>query len=221
MNRSRVLLILVLLQLGVDAVLISQFPPAGRDFVIQLTAGRVSVLDGPGEVYDRETQTARQAEILGIEDDAVRLLPFNHPPLLLPVLGPLSRTSPETAYLIWTVVSLALFAAGTALLTWQLRDRPVSVTQAVSVRLGVLVFFPIAVALTQGQDTPLLFLGASLFVFLLRADRDLAAGAALSLTVIRPHIALGLALPFLFARRRVYHLSLHSHISYFYFRRFG
>ncbi|MCL7968099.1 MAG: DUF2029 domain-containing protein [marine benthic group bacterium] len=204
MNRSRVLLILVLLQLGVDAVLISQFPPAGRDFIIQLTAGRVSELDGRQKVYDRDTQTTRQAQILGIEEEEVRLLPFNHPPLLLPALGPLSRSSPRTAYLLWTSVSLVLFLAGTALLTWKLRDGGVSVTQSVSVRLGALVFFPIAVALTQGQDTALLFLGASASVFLLRANRDLAAGAALSLTVIRPHIALGLALPFLFARRRVF-----------------
>ena len=71
-------------------------------------------------------------------------------------------------------------------------------------RLEILVFFPIAVALTQGQDTALLFLGASAFVVLLRADRDLAGRAVLSLTVIRPHIALGIALPFLFARRQVF-----------------
>ncbi|MEJ2548908.1 MAG: glycosyltransferase family 87 protein [Gemmatimonadota bacterium] len=204
MNRCWVLLLLVLLQLGVDAALISQFPPVGRDFIIQLTAGRVSVLDGRRKVYDREAQTTRQAEILGVGDDEVRLLPFNHPPLLLPALGPLSRTSPRTAYLLWAVVSLALFAAGTALLTSKLGDGRVSATQSTTVRLGVLVFFPIAVALAQGQDSALLFLGASAFVVLLRADRDLAAGAALSLTVIRPHIALGLALPFLFARRQVF-----------------
>jgi hypothetical protein len=117
MNRRWVLLLLAVTQLGVDAVLISQFPPAGRDFVIQLTAGRVSVLDGPEKVYDRETQTARQAEILGIDEDEVRLLPFNHPPLLLPVLGPLSRSSPRSAYFLWTAVSLALFISGIALLT--------------------------------------------------------------------------------------------------------
>jgi hypothetical protein len=204
MNRRWVLLLLVLLQLGVDAALISQFPPVGRDFIIQLTAGRVSVLDGRRKVYDREAQTTRQAEILGVGDDEVRLLPFNHPPLLLPALGPLSRASPRTAYLLWTLVSLALFAAGTALLTSKLGDDRVSAAQSATVRLGILVFFPIAVALTQGQDTALLFLGASAFVVLLRADRDLAAGAALSLTVIRPHIALGLALPFLFARRQVF-----------------
>jgi hypothetical protein len=204
MNRSRVLLILVLLQLGLDAALISQFPAAGRDFIIQLTAGRVSALDGHRRVYDWEIQATRQAEILGVEENEVRLLPYNHPPLLLPVLGPLSRSSPRTAFLIWTLFSLGIFVAGIALLTRKLGGESVSVTQSMSVRIGLLVFFPIAVALTQGQDTALLFIGASAFVFLLRANRDLAAGTALSLTVIRPHIALGLALPFLFARRRVF-----------------
>jgi hypothetical protein len=72
------------------------------------------------------------------------------------------------------------------------------------VRLAVLSFYPVAVALTQGQDTALLFLGASAFLFLFRSNRDIAAGLALSLTVIRPQVALGLALPFLFARRRIF-----------------
>jgi hypothetical protein len=80
----------------------------------------------------------------------------------------------------------------------------VSVVQLVAVRIGILVFFPIAVALAQGQDTPLLFLGACAFVFLLRSDREFSAGSVLSLTLIRPQIGLALALPFLFARRRVF-----------------
>lgn len=206
MKRLRMLLILVIVQLSVDAILISRFPPApaGRDFIIQLTAGRVSVLDGPGHVYDREAQAIRQSEILGIEADEVLVLPFNHPPLLLPALGPLSRHLPRTAYLLWTVISFAFFVAGTALLTWRLCEGNFSVTHSVAVYLGVLAFFPIAVALIQGQDTALLFAGVCAFVFLLRTDRDLAAGTALSLAAIRPHIALALALPFLFARRRVF-----------------
>ena len=204
MNRRWVLLSLVLLQLGLDMVVIARFPPAGRDFIIQLTAGRVATLDGRRHVFDPGLQALRQSQILGIENNDGRLLPFNHPPLLLPALGPLSRTSPGTAYLIWTAVSVALFLAGTLILTWKMSESATSGLPTAVVRLGILVFYPIAVAVTQGQDTALLFLGVAGFVFLLSRNRDFAAGSALSLAVIRPHIALGLALPFLFARRRVF-----------------
>jgi hypothetical protein len=194
----------VLLQLGADAVLITSFPPAGRDFVIQLTAGRVFTLDGPRRVYDPKLQMTRQSEIRGAEADETLLLPFNHPPLLLPALGPLSRMPPRTAYLVWTVISIILFFAGTMLLTWDMCERAPPGVQTMAVRLGILTFFPISVAVAQGQDTALLFLGASVFLLLFRSNRDIAAGLALSLTSIRPQIALGLALPFLFARRRVF-----------------
>lgn len=205
MKRGWALLLIVLVQLGVDVMLISQFPPIGHDFIIQLTAGRVSELDGRQQLYDRDTQYIRQAEIRGIEtEESPLLLPFNHPPLLVPVLGPLSRTSPRVAYLAWTFVGLALFVAGIIMVTWKLPAMVPTRIDASGVRAGILAFFPITVALAQGQDTALLFLGASAFVLLLRSDRDLAAGSALALTVIRPQIALALGLPFLFARRRVF-----------------
>ena len=62
MNRLWVLLLLVLLQLGVDAALISQFPPVGRDFIIQPTAGTISGLDGRREVDDYSSRKAQAAD---------------------------------------------------------------------------------------------------------------------------------------------------------------
>lgn len=67
-------------------------------------------------------------------------------------------------------------------------------------RLAVLVYFPIAFALTLGQVTTLYFPGVDPFVFLWRSDRDLAAGPVVSSTAIRTLTVLGLAMSFLFAR---------------------
>jgi hypothetical protein len=71
-------------------------------------------------------------------------------------------------------------------------------------RLAVLSFFSVGLALAQGQDTAVLMLGAAGWSVLIRQRRDYAAGALLSLAAIRPHIALTLAIPFVFARRRVF-----------------
>ena len=70
--------------------------------------------------------------------------------------------------------------------------------------LAVLSFFPVALALAQGQDTAVLVLGAACWSVLIRQRRDFTAGVLLSLVTIRPHIALTLAIPFVFARRRVF-----------------
>lgn len=97
---TRMLLILVLLQLGIDAALFLTFPTGGRDFVIQMTAGRVADLDGAHQLYEPEAQLKRQSEIRQSTSNTAPLLVFNHPPFLVDVLRPLSRLPYERAYWI-------------------------------------------------------------------------------------------------------------------------
>lgn len=70
--------------------------------------------------------------------------------------------------------------------------------------LGGLLFLPFFVSLMNGQDTSILFLGTALWVYGLVSGKSLFAGMGLSLTLIRPHISLVLALPMLFHDRRVF-----------------
>jgi hypothetical protein len=203
------LLLLALLQVLFGMALIaSQLDRADadqvRDFVIQLTAGRVADLDGYDKLYSYEAQIQRQSEIVDRESDEVRLLPFNHPPLLAPALKPLSRTSNSRALLIWIAISLSVFAFAGHWLVKTLLVPPASLREGVTATLAILVFLPILIALIQGQDTPLLFAGVAGWTVLFRSRRDLAAGLLLSITAIRPHMALTLGLPFLFARKRVF-----------------
>jgi len=70
--------------------------------------------------------------------------------------------------------------------------------------IGGLLFLPLFFSLMNGQDTAILFLGAVLWVYGLLSGRPLLAGFGLSLTTIRPHIALLLSLPMLFHQRKIF-----------------
>jgi hypothetical protein len=199
-----ILLILVLLQLGIDAALFVTFPTGGRDFVIQMTAGRVADLDGTHQLYEPEVQLTRQREIRNSPSNDAPLLAFNHPPFLVEALRPLSRLPYEKAYRIWLVCELLLFSIAAYAMTTGLAAHGASTFQVSLNRLAVLSFFSVALALAQGQDTAVLMLGAAGWSVLIGQRRDFTAGVLLSLAAIRPHIALTLAIPFVFARRRVF-----------------
>jgi hypothetical protein len=198
------LLILVLLQLGIDTALFLTFPTGGRDFVIQMTAGRVADLDGAHQLYEPEAQLKRQSEIRQSTSNTAPLLVFNHPPFLVDVLRPLSRLPYERAYWIWLVCELLLFSLAAFTMTAGLAAHGATRFQVSLSWFAVLSFFPVALALAQGQDTAVLVLGAACWSVLIGQRRDFTAGVLLSLVTIRPHIALTLAIPFVFARRRVF-----------------
>jgi hypothetical protein len=180
-------------------------PTAGnqRDFLSQRTAGRVAELDGYRRLYDLERQIQRQSELLGIPADELEPLPFIHPPLLVPGLKYLSRLPERAALRMWGALTLILFglAALVATSLWE----PLGATklELAGSRLMMLTFFPVGLVLAQGQSTALMVVGVAGCATCLARRRDLEAGLLLSLVAIRPHVALFVAVPFLFARRRV------------------
>jgi hypothetical protein len=70
--------------------------------------------------------------------------------------------------------------------------------------LGSASFFPIFTSLLKGQDTAFLLLGGVLWLYGLVKKKDKIAGLGLALTVIRPQIAIILAVPFIFNRRQIW-----------------
>jgi len=202
-RRTLLLVGYTLVALWVGVSLFRAFPNIAGDFLIQVTAGRVAELDGARSLYDLEVQSLRQAEIRGVAHDSDILLPFNHPPFLLPALRPLSTIDLNRAFAIWTIASFASFVLSIAIMTDPFRKHGASRGQLLLVGSTVLAFFPVWVALFQGQDTGLLVLGVAAWLLLFERGKDFQAGIALCGALIRPHMAIGLALPFLFARRRV------------------
>ena len=176
----------------------------GADFLTYYSVGRVARIDGLSHVYDLDLEAAAQAETAGIPLGKLQVLPPNHPPFLYPLLALLARLSYRKAYFCYALLLIILVAAGLPGLYRALRQSGWPRASVWTMLAGVLLFEPFFFSVLKGQDSALLLLGGLLwFSGLLRSD-DCLAGLGLSLTLIRPQIALLLAVPFLFRRRKVF-----------------
>jgi len=211
---SRYLILLLtglafIVQIGFDVNLVrSTFPPTvgeGRDLLAFVTAGKIAADEqlGPEVVYDLEVQRSVQERLTGKTITPGTGLPFIHPPHLLPVQRALAPLDYAGFLWRWWAIMAALFLLGFAILDGSLgRAGGSTALRLAFIAVGI-AFGPVVISLVQGQDTALLYLAIAGWLVAFSARRDLLAGFALSLATIRPHIALVLALPFLFARRRV------------------
>jgi hypothetical protein len=174
------------------------------DFLWYYSVGRVARDSGLSHVYDLDLELAAQSQTAGVELAVQDVFPPNHPPFVFPVLMLLAGLSYRSAYLVYLPILLAIVAAGLPTLAGTLRQQGWSRSQIWTVLIGLLLFEPFFISLLKGQDTAILLLGGLLWISgLARAD-DRLAGLGLALTLVRPQIALMMALPFLFRRIKVF-----------------
>jgi len=176
----------------------------GSDFISAYTGGRVADLWGPDQVYNLDDQQAVQAQVVGFALAPGEVLMFNHPPYLVPLLAVLMDRSYLASLARYAVLMALIYAFG-MLVAWSwLRLEGWARSPTWLALAGMVTFYPLFVSLLNTQDTALLVLGGLLWLLGLRQKKDLPAGLGLALTTVRPHLALLLALPFLFHRRRVF-----------------
>ena len=174
------------------------------DFSIFYTAGRIAASGQYSLLYDLPTQLKVQESVWKIPLRSDEILPFNHPPLLVPVLQVISSGSYLSSYLFWLGVMLCLLAVTGILLDrllkamqWKRSLRALFIT-------ACMLFYPAFISLLKGQDTAFLLLGGTLWVYGMLKEKDPLAGLGLAMLVIRPQITLVLAIPFIFKRQRVW-----------------
>ena len=141
--------------------------------------------------YDLEEQCGKQFPIRGEP-----CLPFAHPPVLLLLLSLISSDDFVGSYYRWTavlfvVVLICLIPLYKISKQWQLSIQSI-------------LFLPIVIALALGQDTPFILLSVLCWLWLLGERRDFVAGLVLSLSVLKPQIAILLGVPLLFARPKAF-----------------
>ncbi|MFZ0299687.1 MAG: glycosyltransferase family 87 protein [Candidatus Sulfotelmatobacter sp.] len=162
------------------------------DFTIFYTAGKM-LNEGLGHsLYDG----ALQYEVQQTFAAGVRIrkgpLPYNHPPFEALIFEPLASLDYPTAYLVWIVINLAILGFLPFLLR---RYIPVTAQYPLFVWLLVLLgFFPVLVALLQGQDVILLLLLNALAFAALKRNADTLAGCWLGLGVFKFQLILPLVL---------------------------
>ncbi len=122
--------------------------------------------------------------------------PFSHPPVLLPLMSAVSDADFVASYWRWAVVQLFVLALCLVPLYLLSRDFTAAGQAA--------LLYPVVVGVWFGNDMVFVLLGVAAWVWLLSTDKDLLAGLALSLTVLKPQLALPLAVPLLFARPKAF-----------------
>lgn len=176
----------------------------GADFLFYYAVGSVARDQGLDAVYDLDLETVAQAEVTGKPIGSQQIFLPNHPPFLHPFVMLLAGLDYRPAYLCFAVFLGLLAVAGLLVLKRALEQNGWSGPQAWVTLAGVLLFEPLFMSILKGQDSALLLLGGLLwFSGFMRNDNRLS-GLGLALTLIRPQVALVLALPFLFRRRKVF-----------------
>jgi len=176
----------------------------GADFLFYYAVGRVAREHGLDEVYDLELQTSAQSAVTGLPVGSSQIFLPNHPPFLYPLVMLLSGLGYRTAYLCFAICLILLVVPGLLVLGWSLRSLGWGKTQAGLLFAAALFFEPLFISVLKGQDSALLLLGGLLWYSGFLRDDDRLSGLGLSLTLIRPQIALLLAVPFLFRRRKLF-----------------
>jgi hypothetical protein len=139
--------------------------------------------------YSLENQCREQ-----IPFNRAECLPLAHPPVLLPLISSLATDDFVASYWRWTALSFCVLLL--CLIPLYKLMGPTS--------LYAILFQPIIASLWMGQDNAFVFAAVAYWIWLLLSGRDFLSGLALSLSVVKPHIAIALAIPLLFSRPKAF-----------------
>jgi hypothetical protein len=174
----------------------------GSDFIGFYGFGRIPQITGKiSEIYKIEQQQALQEEIVG---HTVTPIFYTHLPYIAPIAMALVNEDYIESFQRWAIVLLLLNALNVYLLVNTLDWRKFSKENLVILCAGAYLFDPTFSGFMNGQDTAILLLGAAIFMREFFKGNYFLAGLGLSLTTIRPQVALFLAIPFFFKHRKVF-----------------
>lgn len=172
-----------------------------QDFTIFYTAGRLVRSGQTAALYNLSAQYRTQQEFAPDVHIRRGALPYNHPPFEALIFVPFTLAGYPLAFAIWTLCNGAMLAVALAMLKKQFAE--LKQFSGLFLALAALGFFPIAIALIQGQDAILLLLISVMGVVAAAKGRDVAAGALLALGLFKFHLMLPLLLMVATKRPRV------------------
>ena len=147
--------------------------------------------------YSLNAQCAEMSKIIGD-----KCFPLAHPPILLPLLSSVSDEHFTDSFWRWLAI-LACALAACFCFMLLLTENAFGSAQA-------LLFYPTVLSVFFANDTVFVLLGVTIWAYLLLyrdtdfMEREWLAGAALSLTCLKPQLAIILAIPLLFAKPKVF-----------------
>lgn len=173
------------------------------DFISFYTAGRIAGSAGYTRLYDLDLQRSIQQEILHAGTALGAMLPYMHPPFLVPLLQLVTDSDYPGSYIRWSaVLLLAAVLCFVVVFRFLRRDNRFAISDCILTAAASVLFFPVFISLLKGQDTAFMLLGTLIWMGAVLRQNDRLAGASLILVALKPHIALVLAIPTLLVRRR-------------------
>lgn len=176
----------------------------GSDFIGFYSVGRIAQTKGASYVYDPLLQQDIQEEVVGFPLAPGQVLINQHLPFLIPILQAITSPDYVLSFYRWNVIMILFYMVSLVLLSCVLKDLTIDRTSIAIAALGGIFFYPFFFSLLNGQDTALLVLGVTIWVFGLLSKNEWVAGLGLSLANVRPHIVILFALPMLFRYRKAF-----------------
>jgi hypothetical protein len=185
---------MVALQCGVLWQARRSIPAGLPDFSIFYTAAKILAAGQGHELYDDHLQeTVQHSFAQRAVERRGTILPFNHPPFEAIIFVPFAHVTYLAAYLIWAAINLALLFG----LLYLLRPRFARLGQEPFWLWGLaaLAFFPVFIALIQGQDSILLLFCYCMAFICLRRNAEWQAGSWLALGLFKFNLVVPFVLP--------------------------
>ncbi len=173
------LLALAVLLVGIVLDFWNRPEPSAIDFHTYAAAARVGVEQGWSHIYDQARVAVEQKRL----DPAEVAQPFISPPTVAWLAAALEPLPYKPSYMIWAALTLAALVGAMA---WATLSR--GLARWILVAAAITPWW-VAEAIHLGQVVPLVAAGVAVAWRLLREDRDVAAGLALSLVLLKPNTA--------------------------------
>jgi hypothetical protein len=170
-----------------------------EDVVAYYAAARLVAEGLAGDIYDPDTVSLVEREVLGQPAGRYGGLAYLNPPFVAGAFQPLVHVPYYHAQALWFALNAAALLAAIALLLPELRRLP-RLWAAVFV-FAALASFPVFWSFIYGQISSFILLSWALFYRLMKGRRELPAGLVLAGTLIKPHLAVAPLSCLLAARR--------------------
>jgi len=173
----------------------------GSDFMGLYNFGRIYQTRGIQSIYDIDEQEKIEEQVVGHQ---VTVIFYTHLPFIAPIARILVNEDYTASFQRWALILLFLNAINVYLLVNLLDVKKFTKENLFILGAGAFLFDPTFSGFMNGQDIAILLFGVILWMWGTLNRKYFIAGLGLSLTTIRPQIALFLAIPFLFRNRNVF-----------------
>jgi len=172
-------LALVAILIAILANFLNRPEPPGIDYHTYKAAAVVGLTQGWSHIYDQGVVAVAQLQL----DPGEIAQPFLSPPTVAWLVTPLVALPYSVSYYVWAALTLAVFIAA---LAWAMSSR--GLERWILVAAAVAPWWVLE-AVRVGQVVPLVAAGMAISWRLLRENRNVAGGLALSLLLLKPNTA--------------------------------